>query len=162
MAGQKKNKEKRKNEVTTETECVQFATGAVRSSVKPRYDLIPRIALERIAQRFTGEVIDGIATGGAFKYGETNWEIGLPTSDTINHIIEHITNYMDAFRESHKKNGNDIPGMQKVVSDMRRHSAIDDDLAGAIFGLIVLMYQEQSMKMYRDERFKVSTGVSDG
>lgn len=128
-----------------------FATGAKRSSTMPRFDLIPRGAYERIADRFTGRFVGEEPTGGALKYGECNWEKGLATTDTVNHTLQHIINWMDTFRESLKRHKGD---MEKVRKDMQAHTAKDDDLAGAVFGLIVLMYQEQT-GMFHDDRFKV-------
>lgn len=62
-----------------------FASGAMSSGKKPRYDLIPLWALERIARRF--EL-------GAIKYGEDNWQKGARDRDfiidRINHAIEHL------------------------------------------------------------------------
>jgi len=153
MADQKKNKRQTRTENPVENECVSFGTGAVRSSTEPRYDLIPYIALDRIAKRFTGSIGPEGPTGGAFKYGEGNWEKGLPTSDVINHTIEHILNWSDAFRESLKNNKGD---MNQVWYEMRRHSQEDDDLAGAAFGLIVLMYQEAN-EFFHDDRFTKPT-----
>jgi len=54
------------------TEMHQFPTGAKRSQKMPRYDLIPKCALDRLAQRFTGDIINNIPSGGALKYGEGN------------------------------------------------------------------------------------------
>src|SRR5688572_28092504 len=45
-----------------------FSSGASSSGRKPRYDLIPLWALERIAKRFQI---------GAEKYGENNWQKGV-------------------------------------------------------------------------------------
>jgi len=61
----------------------RFSSGAVRSEVKPRYDLIPLVALRRLANRY------GL---GAVKYGDYNWLKGGPdfVKDVPNHIIEHI------------------------------------------------------------------------
>lgn len=154
MTERQKSRQQTKFTNTTKKENVTFATGAVRSSVKPRYDLIPHIPSERIAKRFTGSIGPGGPTGGAFKFGECNWEKGLPTSDVINHTLDHIYRWADAFRESLKKNGSDVPGMQNVLADMRHHTREDDDLAGAAFGLIVLMYQEEN-GLFHDDRFKV-------
>lgn len=62
-----------------------FASGAMSSGNKPRYDLIPLWALARIARRF--EL-------GAGKYGEDNWQRGVADKpfivDRINHAIEHL------------------------------------------------------------------------
>lgn len=143
-------------------EIARFGTGAKRSSTMPRYDLIPHDPLRRIAQRFTGQLIVSphggdfaaaakaqSATGGALKYGECNWEKGMPTSDTVNHTVEHIMRWADAFREALKHHKGD---MSKVREWMQTHSQAEDDLAGAAFGLIVLMQQENT-GMFHDDRF---------
>lgn len=127
-----------------------FATGAKRSMRMPRYDLIPMTFFRRMAQRFTGQQSTAGPTGGALKYGECNWEKGMPTSDTLNHTIEHLLSWADKFRESLKKHKGD---MREVQKDMQEHARVDDDLAGAAFGLGVLMYQEQE-GMFHDDTYK--------
>lgn len=66
-----------------------FASGAKRSSVKPRYDLILPVFLQRVA---------AVWTRGAEKYGEGNWQKGANDQEWIkdipNHIIEHIYQYI--------------------------------------------------------------------
>lgn len=138
----------------------KFNTGAVRSSRMPRYDLIPRVALERLAKRFTGELVydtEGLGiskpTGGALKYGECNWEKGLPTSDVINHIFDHLTRWVNTFRENLKHYNGDMLLVRRSMLELTKN---DDELAGAMWGLVVLMYQEDS-GMFHDENFKVFT-----
>lgn len=145
----------------------EFKTGAKRSERKPRYDLIPKVAIDRLAKRFTGaespmNSFAGIEravkeyTGGALKYGECNWEKGLPTSDVINHIYDHLTAYVDAFRRSLKvNNGN----MFLVKRDMEVASLHEDDLAGAMWGIVVLMHQESFDGVFHhDDNFKAPNG----
>lgn len=92
----------------------QFATGAVRSEeIKARYDLIPSGPLERLALRY------GL---GAAKYGEYNWQKGMPFSDTFNHIIDHLESVKRKYE-------------QGFAFDF-----IDDDLAGAAWGCFTLMF----------------------
>jgi hypothetical protein len=90
----------------------QFESGARRSEViGPRYDLIPEGPLRRLAMRYTL---------GAAKYGEYNWQKGMPFSDTFNHIFEHL---------------------QKAKESIRLGSiTVDDDLAGAAWGVLTLMF----------------------
>jgi hypothetical protein len=91
-----------------------FASGAVRSEeIKARYDLIPSGPLERLALRY------GL---GASKYGEYNWQKGMPFSDTYNHILVHL--------ESVKRKYEQGFGFE----------FIDDDLAGAAWGCFALMF----------------------
>ena len=65
-----------------------FESGAKRSSVATRFDLIPREALEALAARLTF---------GAKKYGEWNWQrgVGDPTfeRDAVNHLLAHAYDY---------------------------------------------------------------------
>lgn len=142
----------------------EFKTGAKRSDLKPRYDLIPKVAIDRLAKRFTGESVslnplgdpDALftkseATGGALKYGECNWEKGLPTSDVINHIYDHLTTYVNQFRVALRNSNGD---MNFVQTCLRTDSKREDDLAAAMWGIVVLMHQEDS-KMYHDDRFTV-------
>lgn len=134
-----------------------FQTGARRSEVKPRYDLIPGTFLRRLANRFTGEMkAPGVATGGALKYGEGNWERGLPTSDVINHVMDHLNSYNDKFRAALTQalNRGDDPhkAMDWVREHMNQWYLVDDDLAGAAWGLAVLMHQEDT-GFFHDTRF---------
>ena len=66
------------------------ASGAKSSSEKPRYDLIERSFLRRLAERMGY---------GAAKHGERNYRLGAhdPTyrRDRINHLIEHAFKYAD-------------------------------------------------------------------
>ena len=128
----------------------EFKTGAKRSEVKPRYDLIPKSFLERVAKRLTGEVTKD--KGGAFQYGECNWEKGLATSDVINHNYDHLSSYANYFREMLKISNGD---MSQVVSGMQSLSRNEDHLAGIACGLIFLMHQEDEGRMYHDDRFTV-------
>lgn len=132
----------------------EYKTGAKRAQRMPRYDLIPKIFIDRLALRFTGDLVDGIPNGGALKYGESNWERGLPTSDVINHIINHLTSYQDRFRQSLslaiQTNSNTV--MLSVQNLMQAHSEEDDDLAAAAWGIAVLMYQEGT-GMFHDDQF---------
>lgn len=127
---------------------IEYKTGGKRSSRVPRYDLIPGIFINRLAKRFTGNI--ETKDGGAAKYGEYNWEKGLPTSDVINHIIEHLLEYQDTFRNSCKAFQGD---MSHVARDMESFSKIEDHLAGAAFGIAVLMYQEAAKGMIHDDSF---------
>jgi hypothetical protein len=65
----------------------KFESGAVRDvqEDKPRYDLIPPGPLYRLAMHYTN---------GAKKYGERNYEKGMPTSRIIASLMRHV----EAFR----------------------------------------------------------------
>ena len=61
----------------------EFNTGAVRDTPegKLRYDLIPTFALKRLA---------GLYTRGAQKYGEHNWQKGMPYSRFLASLERHL------------------------------------------------------------------------
>jgi hypothetical protein len=72
---------------------ITFGTGARRDALAPRYDLIPPCALKRLAQ---------IYTEGAEHYGAHNWQKGMDWSDTINHALAHLFNYLNGdYNEDH-------------------------------------------------------------
>ncbi len=62
---------------------VRYESGAVRSSDAEltRYDLVTPIGLAAVA---------AACAEGARKYGDYNWERGMPASDMINHALRHI------------------------------------------------------------------------
>jgi hypothetical protein len=69
-----------------------FTTGAVRSpevagqqKFPARYDLITPVGLRRLAETY-GE--------GSLKYGDRNWEKGIPVSNLLNHALAHIVQYL--------------------------------------------------------------------
>ena len=66
---------------------VVFATGARRSSdaEETRYDLISPIGLEAVART---------CAEGAEKYGDWNWEAGMPVHDLLNHALRHVYRYL--------------------------------------------------------------------
>lgn len=65
----------------------KFASGAVRDmqTGKGRCDLLPPAAILRLARHFEA---------GAAKYGERNWEKGIPINSFIDSAIRHIMKYM--------------------------------------------------------------------
>lgn len=65
----------------------KFESGAVRSTDadSERYDLITPIGLRRLAET---------CALGAARYGERNWEKGIPASNLLNHALRHIVLYM--------------------------------------------------------------------
>lgn len=65
-----------------EERCV-YSTGAERSGDRKyeRYDLISPIGLQALAQTYAE---------GAKKFGDFNWENGMPACDLLNHAIAHI------------------------------------------------------------------------
>jgi len=62
-----------------------FDTGAKRSTFPYRYDLISPVGMARLATT---------CDEGAKKYGEHNWEKGIPVSNLVNHVIGHLYRYL--------------------------------------------------------------------
>lgn len=69
-----------------------FPTGAVRDMQegKGRCDLLPPAAILRLARHFEA---------GAKKYGERNWEKGIPISSFIDSAFRHILKYMQGLTD---------------------------------------------------------------
>ncbi len=79
----------------TEGSSVKYESGAVRSSDAEgtRYDLISPVGLAAVA---------AACAEGAAKYGDYNWEKGMPANDMLNHAIRHIYLFLGGDRsESH-------------------------------------------------------------
>ena len=70
----------------------EFETGAHRDTQagKGRYDLIPPAALRRIA---------GVYQRGAEKYGQRNWEKGMPIGRFLDSALRHIYQYIEGRRD---------------------------------------------------------------
>lgn len=66
----------------------EFESGAVRDmqTGKGRCDLLPAAALLRLAKHFEK---------GALKYGDRNWEKGIPLWSFIDSAMRHLLKYMD-------------------------------------------------------------------
>ena len=66
----------------------RFETGAVRDMQegKGRCDLLPACAMLRKAKHFEA---------GAKKYGDRNWEKGIPLNSFIDSALRHILKYLD-------------------------------------------------------------------
>jgi hypothetical protein len=69
----------------------KFGTGAVRSSDVEgfRYDLISPIGLREVARA---------CAEGAGKYGDWNWEKGMPVHDLLNHVLAHVYQFLSGDR----------------------------------------------------------------
>lgn len=70
----------------------EFTSGAVRSSDAEafRYDLISPIGLAAVARA---------CQEGAAKYGDFNWERGMPAHDLLNHALRHIYVWLSGDRK---------------------------------------------------------------
>lgn len=67
----------------------RYPSGAVRSHLPERYDLVPTIGLQRVAMTMAE---------GAAKYGEYNWQKGFPVNDILNHALAHVFKYLSGDR----------------------------------------------------------------
>lgn len=96
----------------------EWSTGAVRDDDdgKPRYDLIPALALRRVAMRFAE---------GSKKYGEQNWQKGIPRAQIVASAMRHLEAWR-CHREDHPWREID-----------------EDHLAAAVWNLMVLMHYEE-------------------
>lgn len=65
----------------------EFSTGAVRDrqTGKGRFDLLPPAAINRLAKHFEK---------GAAKYGDRNWERGIPLSRYFDSALRHAFSYL--------------------------------------------------------------------
>ena len=61
------------------------AAKAKRDPIGVRYDLISPVAMKRLAVTYCE---------GAKRYGDRNWEKGLPVSNLVNHALAHIFAYL--------------------------------------------------------------------
>ncbi len=70
----------------------EFETGAVRDvqEGKGRFDLIEPEILFRLAYHYEG---------GSIKYGDRNWEKGIPVSSHINSAFRHLAKYMQGWQD---------------------------------------------------------------
>lgn len=70
----------------------QFSTGAVRDmhEGKGRFDLLPMCVLLRLARHYEN---------GCLKYGDRNWEKGIPCHSFADSAMRHICKYMDGWRD---------------------------------------------------------------
>lgn len=92
----------------------QFDTGAVRDMAKGkgRMDLLPWIALIRASKHYEA---------GAEKYGEHNWERGIPSSSFLDSALRHLAKYADGWRD-------------------------EDHLSAAVFNILGLIYNEEKQR----------------
>ena len=65
---------------------IHFASGAKRDTQegKPRYDLIPPLALKRIAELYAR---------GAVKYNEHNWSLGISQQRMFSSAFRHLMQF---------------------------------------------------------------------
>lgn len=63
----------------------KLSTGATRTELSVRFDLLPPYALRQMAE---------VMHLGAKTHGDRNWEKGMPVSVCLNHASDHIYAYM--------------------------------------------------------------------
>lgn len=70
---------------------VKYVSGAVRSpdAEETRFDLVSPIGLAAVA---------AACAEGARKYGDYNWEKGMPCNDMLNHALRHIYLFLSGDR----------------------------------------------------------------
>lgn len=70
----------------------EFDSGAVRDMAegRGRCDLLPPAAILRLARHFEA---------GAVKYGERNWEKGIPIKSFIDSSLRHTLKYMQGLED---------------------------------------------------------------
>lgn len=116
-----------------------FPTGAQRSALMPRYDLLPKTFLERTAGRFELGI----------KYGEHNYKQGLPFDDTFNHIIDHLYAYRER-RKAILQAAFEMkvePTVEQIDALMTASETDGDDLAAASWGIAALMELERTDRL---------------
>lgn len=70
----------------------KFDSGAVRDmhEGKGRFDLLPMCVLTRLAQHYEN---------GCKKYGDRNWEKGIPCHSFADSAMRHLVKYMDGWTD---------------------------------------------------------------
>jgi hypothetical protein len=116
-----------------------FESGAQRSKIMPRFDLIPETALVRLAGRY--EV--------GLPYGEHNYKLGLPFDDTYNHIVSHLLAYKERRKAILAKAAIEKTSMDAGIlyATMKKLEVDGDDLAGAMWGIATIMYLESTGRL---------------
>ena len=78
-------------------ERTEFETGAVRDmhDGKGRFDLLPMCVLMRLAKHYEN---------GSKKYGDRNWEKGIPAHSFADSAFRHFVKYMDGWTDEEQPN----------------------------------------------------------
>jgi hypothetical protein len=74
--------------MTKKTNAVKLENGASRSHKAPRYELLPKAAIDRLVTRLKL---------GASIHGDNNWRGGGPEfiAQCKRHLMEHMLNYLE-------------------------------------------------------------------
>lgn len=96
-----------------------FPGGAQRDSQKgkPRYDLIPPLALRRVADLYTK---------GAEHYGDRNWEKGMPFSRMFASLLRHAYQFAMGHREEDHLAAVVFNALGIMHFQELRHTSLDD------------------------------------
>ena len=80
------------NEIKDSGDRTQFESGAVRDmhEGKGRFDLLPMCVLMRLAKHYEA---------GSKKYGDRNWEKGIPCHSYADSAMRHFVKYMDGWND---------------------------------------------------------------
>lgn len=94
-----------------------WETGAQRDmqSGKPRYDLMPVSSMRRVAELYAR---------GAEKYGEDNWQKGIPLRSTYASLFRHLMQWADGETD-------------------------EDHLAAVVWNALTLMWTEDQIRAGR-------------
>ena len=73
-------------------ERTEFSSGAVRDmhEGKGRFDLLPMCVLMRLARHYEN---------GCLKYGDRNWEKGIPCHSFADSAFRHLVKYLDGWTD---------------------------------------------------------------
>ncbi len=106
----------------------QFSSGAVRDTEegKPRYDLISPWALTRLANHMAR---------GAKKYGDRNWEKGMPRARLFSSALRHLMQAIMAANEPGDPWG--------VVRAFNNTEDAEDHLSAVLFNVMAIIHFEE-------------------
>lgn len=104
----------------------QFKSGAVRDiqEGKGRMDLLPACSMIRLSKHYES---------GAVKYGEYNWQKGIPIHSYIDSALRHLMNYLDGKTD-------------------------EDHLCAATWNLVSAMWTEEKMPHLQDIPTRMKRG----
>ena len=125
----------------------QFASGAVRDcqSGKGRFDLLPPVAILRLAQHFEN---------GSKKYSERNWEQGIPLSRYLDSAMRHLNKLLAGLKdEDHAAAAMWNIACYIHTEEMIRLGKLPEDLAKGLpdYGQSYMLSEESNPKKTRNK-----------
>ena len=129
----------------------KFQTGAVRGSDRAsvRYDLISPIALRALAATYAE---------GATKYHPMNWEMGMPVSDLLNHVLAHVNDFLGGDRsEPHLAHA--FWGVGAAIHSFEKWPHLNTDLRGP--GCELTSEQRARIAEVNAQRTKAKTAAAE-